>query len=48
MPEVVFYLDLLTVHEQNLSIVLNTAPNLNGIDAEIEITQSNNIVTITE
>ena len=48
MPEVVLYLDLLTVHEQNLNIVLNTAPNSTGIDQEIEITQASNIVTITE
>ena len=48
MPEVLIYVDQLTVFDSTLNIVLNTAPNLNGIDAEIEVTQGNNIVTITE
>jgi len=48
MPEVIVYEDSITVYEPNLSIVLNTAPNLTGIDQEVEVTQASNLVTITE
>jgi hypothetical protein len=48
MPEVVLYLDLLTVYESNLNIILNTAPNLTGIDQEVEVTQDSGAITIIE
>jgi len=48
MPEVIVYEDSITVYEPNLSILLNTAPNLTGIDQEVEVTQASNLVTITE
>ena len=48
MPEIVLYLDLLTVYEPNLNIVLNTAPNLTGIDEEVEVTQDSGAITINE
>jgi hypothetical protein len=48
VPEVIVYTDQLTVSDQVLNIILNTAPNLNGIDQEVEVTQASNLVTITE
>ncbi len=48
MPEVVVYQDSITVYESNLNIVLNTAPNLTGIDDEIEVTQDSGAITINE
>jgi len=48
MPEVVVYLDSVTVYESDLNIVLNTAPNSTGIDQEVEVTQASNIVTINQ
>lgn len=48
MPEVVVYQDSITVYESGLNIVLNTAPNLTGIDDEIEVTQASGAVTITQ
>jgi len=48
MPEVIVYEDSVTVYESDLNIVLNTAPNLTGIDQEIEVTQDSGAVTITQ
>jgi hypothetical protein len=48
MPEVFVYEDSITVYEPNLNIVLNTAPNLTGIDDEIEVTEASGAVTITQ
>ena len=48
MPEVVVYEDSITVYESELNITLNTAPNLTGIDDEIEVTQASGAVTITQ
>ena len=48
MPEVIVYQDSVIVYEPSLNIVLNTAPNLTGIDQEIEVTQTSGAVTITE
>ena len=41
MPEVVVYEDSITVYDSNLNIVLNTAPNLTGIDQEVEVIEVN-------
>jgi hypothetical protein len=48
MPEVVVYEDSITVYESDLNIVLNTAPNLTGIDQEIEVIQVNSAITVTQ
>ncbi len=48
MPEVVVYEDSITVYDSNLNIVLNTAPNLTGIDQEIEVIEVNSAITITQ
>jgi hypothetical protein len=48
MPEVFVYEDSITVYEPNLNIVLNTAPNLTGIDQEVEVTQVATAITVTE
>jgi len=48
MPEVIIYEDSVIVYEPSLNIVLNTAPNLTGIDQEIEVTQASGVVTITQ
>lgn len=48
MPEVVVYEDSITVYESQLNITLNTAPNLTGIDQEIEVTQENSAITVTQ
>ncbi len=48
MPEVVVYQDSITVYNSELNILLNTAPNLTGIDQNIQVTQANNTITITQ
>jgi hypothetical protein len=48
MPEVVVYEDSITVYDSNLNIVLNTAPNLTGIDQEVEVTQDSGAITINQ
>ena len=48
MPEVIFYEDSITVYQSDLNIVLNTAPNLNGIDQEVEVIQSSNAIIVTQ
>ncbi len=48
MPEVVVYEDSITVYDSNLNIVLNTAPNLTGIDQEIEVIQVSSDITVTQ
>ena len=48
MPEVVVYQDSITVYQSDLNIVLNTAPNLTGIDQEVEVTQVATAITVTE
>ena len=48
MPEVVVYEDSITVYDSNLNIVLNTAPNLTGIDQEIEVIEINSAITVTQ
>ena len=48
MPEVIFYEDSITVYDLNLNIVLNTAPNLNGIDQEIEVIEVNSAITVNQ
>ena len=48
MPEVVVYEDSITVYDLNLNIVLNTAPNLNGIDQEIEVIEVNSAITVNQ
>ena len=48
MPEVVVYEDSITVYDSNLNIVLNTAPNLNGIDQEIEVIEVNSAITVNQ
>ncbi len=48
MPEVIVYEDSITVYESDLNIVLNTAPNLTGIDQEIEVIQVNSAITVTQ
>ena len=48
MPEVFVYEDSITVYDSNLNIVLNTAPNLTGIDQEVEVTQATTAITVTE
>ena len=48
MPEVIFYEDSITVYQSDLNIVLNTAPNLNGIDQEVEVIEVNSVITINQ
>jgi hypothetical protein len=49
MPEVIVYeTSNIFVYDDLISIVLNTAPNLTEIDAEIEVTESDNLITITQ
>ena len=48
MPEVFVYDDSITVYDSNLNIVLNTAPNLTGIDQEIEVIEVNSAITVTQ
>lgn len=48
MPEVVVYQDSITVYESELNIILNTAPNLTGIDQEVEVIQINSAITVTQ
>ena len=48
MPEVIFYEDSITVYQSDLNIVLNTAPNLNGIDQEIEVIQASNAIIVNQ
>ena len=48
MPEVVVYEDSITVYKSDLNIVLNTAPNLTGIDQEIEVIKVNSAITVTQ
>ena len=48
MPEVIFYEDSITVYQSDLNIVLNTAPNLNGIDQEVEVIQASNAIIVTQ
>jgi hypothetical protein len=48
MPEVFVYDDSITVYESDLNIVLNTAPNLTGIDQEIEVIEVNSAITVTQ
>jgi len=48
MPEVFVYDDSITVYESDLNIVLNTAPNLTGIDEEIEVIEVNSAITVTQ
>lgn len=49
MPEVVVYETAnVFVYEDVTNVVLNTAPNLTGIDEEIQVTQESDIVIVTE
>ena len=48
MPEVVVYPDSVTVYDSELNILLNTAPNLTGIDQDIQVTQASNAITVTQ
>jgi hypothetical protein len=48
MPEVIVYEDSVTVYESQLNIILNTAPNLTGIDQEVEVIQISSSITITQ
>jgi hypothetical protein len=49
MPEVVVYeISNIFVYEDLIDVILNTAPNLNGIDEEIEITQASNAIVVTQ
>ena len=49
MPEVVVYEEYyITVYDSNLNIVLNTAPNLNGIDQEVEVIQASNAIIVNQ
>ena len=48
MPEVIFYEDSITVYQSDLNIVLNTAPNLNGIDQEVEVIQASNAIIVNQ
>jgi len=49
LPEVFIYEeDYITVYNSSLNIVLNTAPNLTGIDQEVEVTQATTAITVTE
>jgi hypothetical protein len=49
LPEVFIYEeDYITVYQSDLNIVLNTAPNLTGIDQEVEVIEVNSNITITQ
>jgi len=49
LPEVFIYEeDSVTVYESQLNIILNTAPNLTGIDQEIEVIEVNSAITVTQ
>jgi hypothetical protein len=49
MPEVIVYeTSNIFVYNDTINVILNTAPNLTGIDEEIEVTQANNITIVTE
>ena len=49
MPEVIVYeTSNVFVYDDITSVVLNTAPNLTGIDQEIEVTEASNIFLVTE
>jgi hypothetical protein len=49
LPEVFIYEeDYITVYQSDLNLVLNTAPNLTGIDQEIEVIEVNSAITITQ
>ena len=49
MPEVIVYeTSNIFVYDDITSVVLNTAPNLTGIDQEIEVTEASNIFLVTE
>lgn len=49
MPEVIVYeTSNIFVYDDITSVVLNTAPNLNGIDQEIEVNQASNTIIVTE
>ena len=48
MPEVVVYEDSITVYESDLKIILNTAPNLTGIDQEVEVIQASNAIIVIQ
>ena len=49
MPEVIVYeTSNVFVYDDITSVVLNTAPNLTGIDQEIEVNQASNTIIVTE
>ena len=49
LPDVVVYeTSNIFVYEDIINVILNTAPNLTGIDQEVEVTQASNIVIVTE
>ena len=48
MPEVIVYEDSITVYESELNIILNTAPNLTGIDQQVEVIEVNSAITVTQ
>lgn len=49
MPEVIVYENYnIFVYDDVVNVVLNTAPNLTGIDEEIEVNQASNATIVTE
>ena len=49
MPDVFVYeTESIFVYDNVTNVVLNTAPNLTGIDQEVEANQTSNLITITE
>jgi len=49
MPEVIVYeTSNIFVYDDVVNIVLNTAPNLTGIDEEIEVNQASNTIIVAE
>lgn len=49
MPEVIVYeTSNIFVYDDTINVVLNTAPNLTGIDQEIEVTEASNTIIVTE
>ena len=49
MPEVIVYeTSNVFVYDDVVNVVLNTAPNLTGIDEEIEVNQASNAIIVTE
>lgn len=49
MPEVIVYeTSNIFVYDDVVNVVLNTAPNLTGIDEEIEVNQASNTIIVTE